>query len=516
MARRSRSSNKSNREVSDDGHLIELVRSGDLSAFDHLYERHVSMASTVAKRNVDNPSDAEDVVAEAFQSVLRSLVAGKGPDTFFRAYLLSTVTRLSHQQNRKSSKVLPSGDESVLDNTMTEPDAAVQAFESNTVARAFRSLPERWQAVLWYLDVERMKPAAVAPILGVSANAVSALAVRAREGLRRQYLQYHLADQSDENCAEFGNKLGYFIRGGLSSGAERKVRGHLQSCAKCTAALAELEDVQGTMRAILLPMITGIPLAAWVGKGAGLGVLGGILPVKGFLAVPALAQPAVMALTTAAAVGLVLGAVGIVDLLSPDASMEPKAVETGAVQVDTRPSPASPTPTAEPTPAMPAPAASSPAEQAPLPETPPVQETVPVPVPSPSTTTARKSPSTSLAAVSGSAKRVTTTTRSGGKSSNVSTWDIAFTASGDRPLGQGKVVLAVENDAPIEARSVVAPAGWSCSGQGSNAVSCVTNSVQRSDLHFRVDAPKDSKGSGILRYSFSGTGLVTGNFACAY
>jgi RNA polymerase sigma factor (sigma-70 family) len=186
MARRSRSSNKSNREVSDDGHLIELVRSGDLSAFDHLYERHVSMASTVAKRNVDNPSDAEDVVAEAFQSVLRSLVAGKGPDTFFRAYLLSTVTRLSHQQNRKSSKVLPSGDESVLDNTMTEPDAAVQAFESNTVARAFRSLPERWQAVLWYLDVERMKPAAVAPILGVSANAVSALAVRAREGLRSE------------------------------------------------------------------------------------------------------------------------------------------------------------------------------------------------------------------------------------------------------------------------------------------------------------------------------------------
>ncbi|MFP3686343.1 hypothetical protein SB847_21820, partial [Bacillus sp. SIMBA_026] len=74
---------------------------------------------------------------------------------------------------------------------------AIKAFESQTVAKAFRSLPERWQAVLWYLDVERMKPAAVAPILGLSPNAVSALALRAREGLRREYLQAHIAEEKN-------------------------------------------------------------------------------------------------------------------------------------------------------------------------------------------------------------------------------------------------------------------------------------------------------------------------------
>ncbi|KIA74592.1 sigma-70 region 2 domain protein [Arthrobacter sp. MWB30] len=515
MARRSRSSNKSNRGVNDDGHLIELVRSGDMSAFNHLYERHVAIASTVAKRNVDNPSDAEDVVAEAFQSVLQSLVAGKGPDTFFRAYLLSTVTRLSHQQNRKSSRVVPSGDDSVLDQTMAEPDAAVQAFESSTVARAFRSLPERWQAVLWYLDVERMKPAAVAPILGVSANAVSALAVRAREGLRRQYLQFHLDEKAEGACAEFVTKLGYFIRGGLSSGAEAKVRGHLRGCAKCTAALAELNDVQGTMRAVLLPLITGIPLAAWVGKGAGLGMLGGILPVKGFLAVPALAQPAVMALSTAAAVGLVLGAVGIVDLISPDASLEPRALETGAVHVDPSPwpftPPLPPTPTTAPTPAP------APVEEQPVPVTSPEPVATPAPVTTPSAATAPKPPSTSLAVVGGSAKWVTTTDRNGAKTSSVSSWDIAFTASGTQPLGNGKVVIALENGDLIQARSVAAPAGWSCSAASSNAVSCVTDSVQRSDLHFHLEsAPKVPNTGGVLRYSLSGTGLTPANFACEY
>ncbi|MDI2033317.1 sigma-70 family RNA polymerase sigma factor [Paenarthrobacter nitroguajacolicus] len=522
MARRSRSGNKSDVKVDDDGHLIALVRSGDMSAFDHLYQRHLSIASTVARRNVDNPSDAEDVVAEAFQSVLQSLVAGKGPDMFFRAYLLSTVTRLSHQQNRKSGKVLPSGDEAVLDQTVAEPDAAVSAFESSTVAQAFRALPERWQAVLWYLDVERMKPAVVAPILGLSANAVSALAVRAREGLRRQYLQFHLSESAADACTEFASKLGYFIRGGLSSAAELRVRRHLEGCAKCTAALAELKDVQGTMRTVLLPLVTGIPLAVWVGKSAGLGVLGGILPVKGFLALPVLAKPAVMAISMAAAVGLALGALGIVDLISPDSSSEPRALETGAVHEQPNPTPPAPPPTSEPA-AVPVPAVPFPAEQQPLSAAPPEPEPVTVPTPAPSPSKApppqapAPRPATVLAAVGGSAKWVTTTDRNGTQTSSVSRWDIAFTASGTEPLGNGKVVIALEDNDVIQASSVTAPAGWSCSAASSNALSCVTNSIQRSDLHFHLEsAPKVPKSGGVLRYSLSGPGLTTANFACNY
>ncbi|MEV7661376.1 sigma-70 family RNA polymerase sigma factor [Paenarthrobacter sp. NPDC089316] len=483
MARRSRSGNKSDGAVNDDGHLIGLVRRGDLSAFDHLYKRHVSIASTVARRHVDNPSDAEDVVAEAFQSVLQSLVSGKGPDTFFRAYLLSTVTRLSHQQNRKSSKVVPSGDDSLLDQTLAEPDAVVQAFESRAVAQAFRALPERWQAVLWYLDVERMKPAVVAPILGLSANAVSALAVRAREGLRRQYLQFHLSENAGEACAEFASKLGYFIRGGLSSGAEVKVRAHVEGCARCTAALAELKDVQGTMRAVLLPLVTGIPLAAWVGKSAGLGVLGGILPVKGFLAIPALAHPMVMAVSTAAAVGLMLGAVGSVDLLSPGASWDRQTPETGSVDVEASP----PFPSAVPNDSPPAPAADPPVDEQPL------------------------------TVVTASANWSRLPDGRGGTGSSGTTWDIAFAASGSGPLEDGVVVFSVVQDILIQASSVQAPAGWSCSADGINAVSCMTQSIQRDDLHFRVEtAPAVPQDGGMLRYSFSGTGIATVDFTGSY
>ncbi|WP_224094303.1 sigma-70 family RNA polymerase sigma factor [Arthrobacter sp. StoSoilB13] len=353
MASGTGTDNASSAGVESDGHLIGLVRGGDMSAFDELYERHVSVASTVARRNVDNPSDAEDVVAEAFQAVLQSLVAGRGPDNFFRAYLLSTVTRLSHHRNRKAGRSLPSSDDAILDRTMPEPDAVVKAFESHTVAKAFRALPERWQAVLWYLDVERMKPAAVAPLLGLSANAVSALALRAREGLRRQYLQAHVAEALDSDCAGFASKLGTFIRGGLSRIAERKMRQHLNGCSKCTLALSELKDVQGTMRAVLIPLVTGIPLATLAAKGAGLGVLGGLVPIKAAIVVPAIGQPAVMAMVAVAGLGLALGAVGIVGRLTPDVPMEQLAVETSSSRQESFIGTPAPVPTSNPSPALP-------------------------------------------------------------------------------------------------------------------------------------------------------------------
>ena len=53
------------------------------------------------------------------------------------------------------------------------------------IARAFASLPERWQAVLWHTEIEGARPADVAPLLGLTANSVAALAYRAREGLRQ-------------------------------------------------------------------------------------------------------------------------------------------------------------------------------------------------------------------------------------------------------------------------------------------------------------------------------------------
>lgn len=68
-----------------------------------------------------------------------------------------------------------------MSRSLTDP--AVADLERTMIARAFASLPERWQAVLWHTETEGARPAEVASLLGLTANGVAALAYRAREGL---------------------------------------------------------------------------------------------------------------------------------------------------------------------------------------------------------------------------------------------------------------------------------------------------------------------------------------------
>lgn len=523
MAPRTHNHRKADAEVSD-GDLIALVRGGDTAAFDGLYERHISIASTVARRNVDNPSDAEDVVSEAFQSVLQSLVAGKGPDNFFRAYLLSTVTRLSHHRNRKAGRTLPSGDDSSLDHAVGEPDAVVKAFESHAVAQAFRMLPERWQAVLWYLDVERMKPAAAAPLLGLSANAVSALALRAREGLRRQYLQCHVSGERDAECVEYVAKLGSFIRGGLSGPAARKVRSHLDGCAKCTAVLAELKDVEGSMKAVLLPLVTGVTAAAWAGSGSGLGIIGGLGPVKAAVMAPLLAQPVAATIAAAAAVGLVLGAAGLVDRVSPSPSADQRTVQTAPVPVEVlgTPSPSdTPAPVESQGPAVAAPPpdeTQQPAapEQAATPEPAPVDPTPAAPVPPvPPAASPEPAPDPTHGRPNRGTKPGTVTATVGQSrdgSPGTTPLRIDFAVSGSEPLGEAEAVFSAPAGARIIGGTIEAPDGWSCSVENSSRAVCRTNALRREELHFHLTLESRHRRDDSLTYRLDGAGIASKQF----
>ncbi len=242
--------------------LVSRVRAGDNEAFEALFERHRSIALHIASRQADNVADVEDIVAEAFIAVLQYLTAGKGPDTFFRAYLLTTVRRIAYKANQAGSRTRPT-ESYLLDSAEHHHDSILAEFESTAVAQAFTSLPERWQAVLWYVDIEGMKPKAASSMLGLSPNGVSSLVLRAREGLRQAYLQNHISTSVGKGCEEYSSQLGAYARQGLSARSERKVRAHLDGCPKCTAVLLDLDDVQSAMRAALFPLITGIVFTAF-------------------------------------------------------------------------------------------------------------------------------------------------------------------------------------------------------------------------------------------------------------
>ncbi len=245
-----------------DAELVARVRRGTVDAFGELYLRHVASARRLACTLV--PQDAvEDVVAEAVTRVLRTIRSGGGPDTAFRAYLLAAVRNLARDRGRSERRVVVTGDfgdggpgELTGDADPVALGADAQA-DAELVAHAFAGLPPRWQAVLWELEVEGKTPASLAPLLGLSANGVAALAVRAREGLRQAYLQAHIATGIPASCEAHAGRLAAHARGRLGRRHGRAVHAHLECCPRCRGLYADLRELNEQLGAMLPPVAVG-------------------------------------------------------------------------------------------------------------------------------------------------------------------------------------------------------------------------------------------------------------------
>src|SRR6201996_4579381 len=243
-----------------DSDLLCLIRSGDTEAYARLYERHAAAARAMAAQLVRGPAEVDDVVSEAFAKVLGLLQRGGGPADAFRPYLLTAVRRAAYDRNRLEHRQLSMDSLDKLDPGEPFEDPAVAGLEQSMIARAFRSLPERWQAVLWHTEIEASRPAEIAELLGLSANSAAALAYRAREGLRQAYLQMHLSGVVRQECRPVAEKLGGYVRDGLSSRDAAKVAAHLDDCTDCWAVYTELSDVNGALRGVVALVFLG-PLA---------------------------------------------------------------------------------------------------------------------------------------------------------------------------------------------------------------------------------------------------------------
>ncbi|MGZ4505054.1 MAG: sigma-70 family RNA polymerase sigma factor, partial [Nocardioidaceae bacterium] len=288
-------------ETPSDAELISRVRGGDAAAYGELFSRHVQAATRLSRQLVRGP-DADDLVSEAFAKVLSVLQGGGGPDVAFRAYLLTAVRRLHVDKIRSGAKLHTTDDLTPFDPGVPFQDTAVAGFESGAAAQAFASLPERWQLVLWHLEVEGQKPADIAPLLGMSPNSVSALAYRAREGLRQAFLTMHLSDISETECRWVNEHLGAFVRNGLSKRDSGKVQAHLDECRRCTAMYLELTDVNSNLAGIIAPMLLGAAATGYVASSGGAGATG-VLSLLGR------ARDVVVAHTGVATVGAVAAGV---------------------------------------------------------------------------------------------------------------------------------------------------------------------------------------------------------------
>ncbi|PLS75234.1 MAG: RNA polymerase subunit sigma-70, partial [Actinobacteria bacterium] len=249
-----------------DAELAVRAAGGDIPAFEELYRRHVDAAWRVAQAVTGNPHDAADAVSDAFTRVFQALPTRLHGGENFRPYLLASVRNAAIDVLRRLGRTTPSDNEDVLDAPAVgrEPsDLLLADVDSDMVAAAFRTLPERWRTVLWLTEVENMPPREVAVLLGVSPNGVAQLAVRARAGLRERFLQAHLHQgEVRKECRTTVANLGAYAAGGLAPRDISKVDQHLAGCSACGGRLGELEDLSQTLHRSVPPVPLFLAAAA--------------------------------------------------------------------------------------------------------------------------------------------------------------------------------------------------------------------------------------------------------------
>ncbi|WP_405593327.1 sigma-70 family RNA polymerase sigma factor [Streptomyces sp. NBC_01092] len=274
--------------AASDAELARKVRElGSDAAVEELYRRHRSATLAYARMCCRDAHTAEDLASEAFARTLQAVRRGGGPEAAWRPYLLTVVRRIAAEwaTTARHIELAPDFEQwlaNLPENGKAESseERILRLEDSSLVMKAFRSLPERWQAVLWHSVVENEPASRVGILLGVGASGVGSLASRAREGLREAYLVAHAESASSSGeCRRFTGLLGAAVR---RTGRRRSkdLERHLAQCDRCRAALMELADLNARLGAAL-----PVGVLLWGGSGyvaahlaeGGAGTAGGAL-----------------------------------------------------------------------------------------------------------------------------------------------------------------------------------------------------------------------------------------------
>ena len=242
-----------------DAELTAAVRELESDApVDELYRRHRSAVLSYALACCRDRHTAEDLASEAFARTLQAIRSGSGPEAAWRPYLLTVVRRTAADWAGTARRTELSPDfEQWFANVPDTPEAEsgeermLRREDNSLVLRAFRSLPERWQAVLWHTVVEEEPATKVGPLLGLGASGVGSLAYRAREGLREAYLAVYAESASGaEECRRYSSLLGAAVRR-TGRRTSKDLDRHLAECERCRAALIELTDLSERLGSVL-------------------------------------------------------------------------------------------------------------------------------------------------------------------------------------------------------------------------------------------------------------------------
>ena len=182
---------------------IRLAQAGDAVAFEHLYQLHGRRVYALCLRMVGNPSDAEDLMQEAFLQLFHKIGTFRG-ESAFSTWLHRMTVNVVLMRLRK--KTLPAAS---LEET-TEPDEETGgprkdigapdlrlsgAVDRVNLERSIEKLPPGYRTVFVLHDVQGFEHNEIAGIMGCSVGNSKSQLHKARTRLR-ELLQEDLRDQA--------------------------------------------------------------------------------------------------------------------------------------------------------------------------------------------------------------------------------------------------------------------------------------------------------------------------------
>lgn len=195
---------------------IRLAQGGDAAAFEFLYRLHGRRVYALCLRMVNNPSDAEDLMQEAFLQLFRKIGTFRG-ESAFSTWLHRMTVNVVLMRLRKKSLPVASLEETTEPDEETggprkdigAPDLLLTgAVDRVNLQRSIEKLPPGYRTVFVLHDVQGYEHNEIADIMGCSVGNSKSQLHKARTRLR-DLLQEEVRQQARTERQEAKSQSGH-------------------------------------------------------------------------------------------------------------------------------------------------------------------------------------------------------------------------------------------------------------------------------------------------------------------
>jgi RNA polymerase sigma-70 factor (ECF subfamily) len=165
--------------------LLARVQQGEVEAFDSLVRRHLARARVVARRLMQDPDDADDLVQDAFLRALEK-IGTFDLERAFEPWFMRLLVNLGLDLRRKRSvRRTDAHDPETLVGGGPGPDKDVERTELQQALReALEKLPPRQRMIVSLFEIDGLTTEEVASMVSVSQVTVRWHLHQARRTLR--------------------------------------------------------------------------------------------------------------------------------------------------------------------------------------------------------------------------------------------------------------------------------------------------------------------------------------------